>query len=428
MDTNGSGTDFSALSRLGAVDSGACDDLADVFLGSTPSRESVEPESDPIESDWAQAVETSQTRVLQLVVGAHLNDADDLFLRLCESQSVDPERAVGCIHYGASGWSARLIGSTHRFNGDRVSVSQAISQVSAVSDRVNVLLPSHNEVGELIEGLDDLADPPDAIIVLTTEVESDVVAAYRQLKSIASFCPAQLARTEVVMVATQGEEAQAAMARLLDTATRFLDASIAGRIIPESGSKYTPEIEESVTEPDVIGPEEVEPEVVDQPEPIDSPEPISKTAATESEPTPVPPPAFADPHDDDEHTLLACLTLGMEILDLRCPDAPRVLLAADASGRIHAFASMIEAEGLEPEPSPLAALTQARAFITRHMPMLAPLEPRVQAGAGLPLTHLVSDHFAHLEPCLGTEIHLHLAVPVRVAGRTIWGVSELSTD
>ncbi len=419
MDTNTPGTEYNALSRLGTVDSGDCDDLADVFLGASPNekpQEPQEPESDPLDQGWAESDAATEPRVLQLVVGSHLNNADDLFTRLCESQSVDPDRAIGCIQYGPAGWSARLIGRAHRFNGHRASVAHAINQVSAVSDRVNVLLPPHHEIGELIEGLDNLADPPDAIIVLTTAIESDVVAAYRQLKSIASFCPDQLARCEVVMVAHPDEEAHAALDRLLDTATRFLDAPVVGEIVAASDSGRASVAEEP----------EPEDEVIHESEATDTPEP--QTCEPMPEPTPVPAPAFADSHDDIENTLLASLTRGMELLDLRCPDAPRVVLAVDQVGLVHAFASLLEADGLEPESNPLEALARARAFVARHMPMLAPLDPRVRADAGAPQAHLVSDHFAQLEPCLGTDLRLHLAVPVRVAGQTIWGVSELRTD
>ncbi len=418
MDTNGSGTDYNALSRLGTVDSGDCDDLADVFLGPSPAEDATDPKSDPLDEGWAQTPAATEPRVLQLVVGSHLKNADDLFARLCESQSVDPDRAIGCIQYGPAGWSARLIGRTHRFNGHRASVAHAINQVSAVSDRVNVLLPPHHEIGELIEGLDNLADPPDAIIVLTTAIESDVVAAYRQLKSIASFCPDQLARCEVVMIAEPDEEATAALDRLLGTAARFLEAPVVGQIIAASDPGQT-----SAPAPDVPEPRQ---EVIAESEATAAPD--VETSEPMPEPTPVPAPTFADSHDDAETTLLASLTRDMELLDLRCPDAPRVVLAVDQVGRIHAFASMIEAQGLETESSPLEALARARAFVARHMPMLAPLDPRVRAEAGTPQTHLVSDHFAQLEPCLGTDIRLHLAVPVRVAGQTIWGVSELRTD
>jgi len=443
MDTNGSSTDFNALSRLGAVDSGECDALADVFLGSSPAEQTGEPESDSIESAWSDRQEPVEPRVLNLVVGSHLNNPDDLFTRLCESQSVDPDRAVGCIQYGPAGWSARLIGRAHCFNGHRASVAHAISQVSEISDRVNVLLPPHHEVGELIKGLDNLSDPPDAIIVLATSIESDVVSAYRQLKSIASFCPEQLARCEVVMIATPDEEAEAALSRLLETADRFLNAPLTGRIIVESGDVESGDDEvsmddDSETEAPMPGDSASEsgPETLVQtqesiPEPVleVADEPIHEpTDEPIDEPTPVPAPAFADSGDDDDNTLLSRLTQSMDRLDVRSPDAPRVILAIDQNGQVHAFASMIETDGLEPEPNALEALGRACAFIARHMPLLVQMDPRVSANAPPPAGHLVSDHFSQLDPCLGSDLHLHLAVPVRVAGRTIWGVSELRTD
>jgi hypothetical protein len=402
METNGSGTEYNTMSRLGEVDPDECDALADVFLGVAPGRRSDE--------DLDADEPAPRPRVLQLVIGSHLADADALFARLCRSESVDPDRAVGCIHHVGPGWSARLIGCGHRFNGRRATVAHAMNQVSAAADRVNILLPPHREVGQLIDGLDGLADPPDSVVVLATADESEVVAAYRQIKSIAAFGRAQLERTRVVLVDEPGPEAEAALRRLTDTATRFLDAPIPGVVLPRDEQPEP-------LEPPAVDASGADPLDAEPSEPADKPEPEPDArAATDGDAAP------------EDESLLATIAPGLTVLKFRCPEAPGVVLAVDEAGLVHAIAATGPLGDLDGQPDPLTALTRARAFVARHMPVLEPLDPRIRSAAGAPVAHLVSDRFGALEPCLRTDLRLHLVVPVRAGGRTVWGVRELVAD
>lgn len=427
MESNGSSTDYHTISRLGEVDPEECDALADVFLGA-PSTE--DPSID--EDDSYDAQPAVRPRVLQLVVGSHLTHPEALFSRFCQFESVNPDRAVGCISHVGAGWSARLIGAGHRFNGCRATVAHALSQVSATADRVNILLPPYREVGQLIDGLDGLSDPPDRIIILATADESDVVAAYRQIKSIAAFSRERIERTSVVLIDELGETADAALGRLLDTAARFLDAQIQGAVIPEDASDWTPAAEtEASIDDDAFDDQPPEPEPPQAPAQAEieaMPQPAPQPAASDDhQPAPVAA-RTADPLEADSRSLLATMTCGMTILGFRCPDAPQVVYAIDDAGRIHAIASTADTGDLAAQPDPLTALTRARAFICRHMPVLGPLDGRIRPDAGTPVAHLVSERFADLGPCLDADIRLHLAVPVQTGGRTIWGVSELRTD
>lgn len=412
MESNGSSTEYSTISRLGEVDPEECDALADVFLGQQPAPTAEDEGGHEHDSG-------AKPRVLQLVVGSHLTHAEALFSRFCQFESVNPDRAIGCINHVGAGWAARLIGRGHRFNGRRATVAHAVSQVSATADRVNILLPPYREVGQLIDGLDGLSDPPDRIIILSTADESDVVAAYRQIKSIATFCREQINRTSVVLVDEPGEASDAALRRLVETASRFLDARIEGLVVPEDVSDWSPA--PLAAAPESIAETVLEPEMTEHP--IERP---STTARAQA-----PAPAAqrsADPLEAEQRSLLATLTWDMTVLGFRCPNAPKVVYALDADGRIHAIASVTAIGDLEAQPDPIASLTRARAFITRHMPVLAPLDRRIRPDAGNPVAHLVSDRFAELAPCAETDIRLHLAVPVQTAGRTIWGVSELRVD
>lgn len=408
MDTNASGTEYNTMSRLGEVDPDECDALADIFLGVAPRQTTSEGPEDHEPA--------ARPRVLQLVIGSHLADAEALFTRLCQAESVDPDRAVGCINHVGAGWSARLIGRGHRFNGRRATVAHAMNQVSAAADRVNILLPPHREVGQLIDGLDELTDPPDGVVVLATADESEVVAAYRQIKSIAAFSRAQLAHTSVVLIAEPGDDADAALRRLLDTSARFLDAPIRGSILPLHAA-----------EPERAG-TETESDAAPRDLPVDDgpsdPAPLADAMCEAKPETQTTPP----PERSDIDSLLATLTRGMTILNFRCPEAPQVVLAVDDAGRVHAIAATDPAGDLEEQPEALTALTRARAFIARHMPVLEPLDSRIRAAAGAPVAHLVSERFALLEPCLRTDLRLHLAVQVRSGERTMWGVRELSAD
>jgi len=437
MESNGSSTEYSTISRLGEVDPEECDALADVFLGT--------PVSDPTPDEEAgdEHEVGSRPRVLQLVVGSHLTHSDALFSRFCQFESVNPDRAIGCINHVGAGWSARLIGRGHRFNGRRATVAHAIGQVSATADHVNILLPPYREVGQLIDGLDGLSDPPDRIIVLSTADESDVVAAYRQIKSIAAFCREQIERTTVALIDEPGPAAEAALGRLMDTAARFLDARITGLVVPEDASDWAPATDADQpndaqrAEPEdgpATAPQAATPDAPSErhPEPKTAPQstPELTMPARREEPVSTQPRSFRtdDPLEAEPRSLLDTLTWDMQRLAFRCPEAAQVVYAVDADGRVHAIAAASAIGDLDAQPDPLTALSRARAFITRHMPVLAPLHGNIRSDAGPPVAHLVSARFADLAPWTESDIRLHLAVPVQTAGRTVWGVSELHAD
>lgn len=442
MDTNGYDTEFSALSRLGDVDPDECDDLADVFLGSSSSSPHAREEHcDDLEDDAPEAV--FEPRVLQLVIAAHLAEAGTEFEAFCHSESINPTRSVGCVRNIGTGWAASLIGRGHHFNGRRATVAHAVSQVSESADLVNVLLPAHHEVGVLVEGLDDLRDPPDAIIILTSAVESDIVATYRQLKSIAAFSPNQLDRTKIVMLTDEPAAGKAPLSRLIETAARFLDARIPGQIIPRSAESNPPLSESNPPMPMqdspssrsvALRPTEAPSEPMDthtQADPaLQATEPHVESVTLQTEPvSPAPEPMpTIDPKTASASSLLCTLTRNMTVLKVRCPSTPQVVLAVDARGQLHAFAATDTIDDLGDETDPVSALIRARAFISRHMPVLAVLDEHIDEHAPPAVGHLVSERFAALEPCLGTEIRLHLVVPVQTSGRRIWAVSELRQD
>ncbi len=458
MEPNGFDTEFSALSRLGDVDPEECDALADVFLGE-PTKKVFE--IDPMESDLADDSSPGSTtppRILQLVVCSHLADAEDYFETFCHAASVEPIRSIGCVKHAGTGWSAQLIGRGHRFNSRRASVAAAMRQVADAADEVNVSLPPHHEIGLLIDGLEGLNDPPDAIVVLTTPVESDVVAAYRQIKSIATFSPDMLERVRVALIADDEQQAHQPLGRLVETAARFLQVQLDSQVIvpPHRTNDSEDDMAHLTDQDDAIEthnqlPSEarraLNPEF--QPSlPNDAlieddhakqnearPQVETVTSAAPEDLQPQPQPQSNEPAkntscavEPPSRSLCSVLTSDMAILQVRCPEAPHVVLAVDAAGRMHAFASVHTTDDMQAQPEPLAALTRARAFAARHLPVLVTLDERIRSDAGTPVGHLVSDRFAALEPCLNADLHLHLVVPVKTNSQTVWGVSELHKE
>lgn len=412
------GVDRSAFSRLESVREADCDALVDLFLGEAEPVRRLDP-------DIGGPHDPGGSR-LELVVAAHLDEPDPAFEQFCTSVGSLPGETLGCVRHAGAGWVAWVHGRRVSLGERRASISTAVSDVARRCRRVVVLLPRQDEIGRLVAGLEGLSDPPDAIIVLSTTRESDVVASYRQIKSIAALSASQLRLVQIGMIADDESAGDAALTRLRDTTERFLGEPVYGRIhMPILTPDHEPEApgDDPLDTPANGIPRngkpgepsgETSPEPTPRVQAIPAPTTTEPVAAVETAPVPVVAALT-------ERDLLAMLP-GVEPVGLRCAEAPRVAFGVDRSGRLHAVGGGVEGACT---PDVERALMLAEAFVARHAVMLCAVDHRLSDQPGVDL-HLVSDRYAVLAPLIGGRVHLHLAVAVDVGAQRHWGASELA--
>lgn len=404
MEHEAPSTERSPFSRIEAVRETDCDELVDLFLG----------EAKPV-SRFGSADDSVIDSRLDLIVASHLDDADVAFEQFCESISSDSRDSLGCVRHAGAGWVAWVHGRRLMLGERRASISTAVADVARRCERVLVLLPRQDEVGRLIAGLEGLSDPPDSIIILSTIREPDVVASYRQAKSIAALAPRQLPSVRFAIISDDAEFADAALTRLRDTSDRFLGVSIPGRLhIQENNEPAT--AEPGTTPQD--GP-------TASPDPVDDPAIADAVADFIEQAYEAPEPAESPRMETPAQATLDLLSRfpGLEPIRLSCPGAESVVFGVDASGVLNAVVGGI---GTKTTSEPERCLALAEAFVARHAPLLAAVDARLSPGKPVLATHFVSDRYAALAPLIGGRIHLHLAVGVEVQGVTHWGITELA--
>ncbi|KAA0214275.1 MAG: hypothetical protein DYG94_07850 [Leptolyngbya sp. PLA3] len=404
------GIERSAFSRLEAVREADCDALVDLFLGDAQPVRRVDP-------DLGGPTDQGGSR-LELVVAAHLDEPESAFEQFCTSIASRAGQSLGCVRHAGAGWVAWVHGRRLALGDRCASIATAVSDVARRCPRVVVLLPRQDEVGRLVAGLDGLSDPPDAIVVLSTTRESDVVASYRQIKSIAALSPRRLHLVEIGMIADDEVAAQSALTRLRDTSDRFLGEAVSGTIHlpPQVGRPATPAPASDLPDaPDhsmlrngLSGENHRESSNQASPREDVKPAPVAVAA----------PAPDARPSGRD---LLAMLP-GVEPVGLRCPEAPGVAFGVDRQGRLHAVSGGVDGAC---SPDMERSLMLAEAFVARHAVVLCAVDHRLGNQPEVHL-HLVSDRYGVLAPLIGGHVHLHLAIGVDVAGQRHWGASELS--
>lgn len=414
MEHEAPSTERSPFTRLEAVREADCDALVDLFLG----------EAEPVNRFAAPERERRTGSRLDLIIANHLDEPDETFDRFCQSVAEASAEKLGCVRHAGAGWVAWVHGRRLALGERRATISTAVADVARRCERVVVLLPRQDEIGRLVAGLNGLSDPPDNIIVLSTSREPDVVATYRQVKSIAALADRQLSLVQACIIGDDRDECESAGSRLTETSERFLEFALPTQVhvlaVREvEGESGPAAAADPLDAPEVDVP--VREFMHDAFDALDVPERAAREApgglATE---TAAETATTADGKSAVEPDLLSVFP-GMERLDLPGFDCESVRLAMDAGGQVHAFAGGL---GGPIGPEGERGLARAEAFLARHAPLLAGFDARLAGGQLVP--HLVSDRYADLAPLIGGTIRLHLAVRVEVAGRSHWGVSELA--
>lgn len=407
MEHNPTHLNRALLNRFEIPRDAECDALADLFLGSAS------PATPP---------PAANTNTLELVVALHLTDGRERFAAHCRRQAAINQLPIGCVEHVGAGWAADLVGpGSTPSRGRRATVGKAIAHIAAHAARVCVLLPAHDEVGSLIAGLSDLTQPADQITVLCSTDEGEIVASYRQIKSIAILCPKHISRLTLAVMGKDPERCRSTIDRIERTARQFLSLELRCTVLVEEEPVYTEQ------HFDPHDPAQVS---IDAYAPV-TPPPHQPAAPPIAPHVPAPAPAPAPYHNAYNRGAptdrgLEALVGAVTALAVRCPSAPEVTIAVDAEGRLHVIAATFAGPGWNPSTDPVAALTLARAFAARHRGVLSALDPRVTPTAGAPEAHLVVNHFADAAPILESGLRLHLATIIEVDGLRRFGASPLA--
>jgi hypothetical protein len=383
-----------------------CDALADMFLGAAPSAE----------GRGGNVSRPTVTPDLELVVAHHLEGGSARFAAHCRNLARRHACTVGLVRHAGAGWTAELLDSNDVSPGRRATVGKAIAHIAAHAEHVCVLLPAHDEIGSLVAGLAEHSEPAEAITVLSTSSEGDVVAAYRQIKSIALLGAGLASRVALVVMGADREKCAAAAERIVQTARRFLSLDLRSTVHVEEEPMYT-EHPFDPHDPALVSPDAYAPVAEPVATPATHTDPAAYAPVTPREPQPAGP-------KPGERGLEALVGVGAA-LGIRCPNAPEVVIAVDGLGHLHVIAATFGGPGWAATAEPTLALTLARAFAARHRGVLAAVDARVKADGPAPAAHLVVDRFADAAPILESGLRLHLATIIEVNGSRCFGAAPL---
>lgn len=113
--------------------------------------------------------------------------------------------------------------------------------------------------------------------------------------------------------------------------------------------------------------------------------------------------------------------LGLSPLPIRCPDAPRVELAVDSGGGLHALALDELSAGMQAGRAGVAALLAADAWARTNMDLLSRAMPFVKGGEVS--LHLLTRVPAASRDLLGTRVKVHLLARASEPGDVCVGLN-----
>lgn len=114
---------------------------------------------------------------------------------------------------------------------------------------------------------------------------------------------------------------------------------------------------------------------------------------------------------------LATWIEGLALLQVRCPDAPEVEIAVDATGGLHVLAW----------EDRLRALTHVTVWLRKHRELvsMACLDYRINTESAI-ICHLVTSEPRRVADLHGSDLRLHVLAPVEVEGKCGWFSAVLS--
>jgi hypothetical protein len=292
----------------------------------------------------------------------------------------------------------------------------------------------------------DEADEPDLatigdverLVLLTGADDAAVVACYRKLKSLAAGANdgRPLPVTQLTVVGASLARGRLAHDRIARAARAFLEADLLEPIVVERIAPTRSQVLYSgptslTAETLVRGLRSAEPTAPSAP-PAAAPDPVPEVSSApqeQSQPMPEGQPATPAPQADlgqqkqrtspvraNPYDSLAALVPGLLPLETRCPVAPGVTFAYDATGSLHLLAGSIRPLPQLSTPTPLRCLLRANAWARSHAALLARLESRlVENAAEHAEMHLVTDRPAEAQAVVDTPIRTHIVVPATPA-------------
>lgn len=270
-----------------------------------------------------------------------------------------------------------------------------------------------------------------ALRLLTGADDAAVVACYRKLKGLAAsaeLAGGALPRLGLAVLGATPERGVDAHGRIVRAARAFLEADLEAPVVVEriapTGSTLLYRGSPAITLADLafalgraMAPEA---RAARAPEAPEGPSPgAERRPASEPRAAGAPEHSAGSPPGESPIGLVG----GLTPLETRCPHADRVELGADAAGRLHLVAALLEEHPALSSRRSLRDLLRAAAWARENARLLAKAEPSLSDMRGEPLLHLVTDRADAARALLSTPVRVHLAVRARAAALGMVAVS-----
>ncbi len=408
-----------SIGRIEDPDEGEYDALADLFLGDRPKTRAATPPVPAVTMRGPSARARLEAVVLgnlPVLAGAWLRQYADARARI----SGGPAALVRCQ---PGSISIELVGPGAAQIDARASGLEAALRIASACDAVVLRLEeTQASSAHAMERLD-------AVTLLTSADDAALVSGYRTLKSLAGVLGESATGLRVAWMGVNDERASAAAARLSGACGTFLgreletsavcprvDAVEAVTLYRGSQEIDTERLLSILSEPPVRR-EEARREEAPRPT-LRHAEAVGREAVPPVEPSraEVKPTGSAP----DPFTLLD----GIERLGFSCPDAPGVVLGADAAGRLVLIA---EAMGEQSIGEAVRELSAASAWSIKQSGLIRLASSRVTDldGASPPRRVLMTDRPREARPLLDGEVSVYLLSPARPAADSSWACVEL---
>lgn len=434
-----------------AVDAEELDALAELFIGEEPPADTASGGDDASgdlagpEEDGTGGEPERQLAVIEAVITGHLPVRGAVWVRAYAASVARSEnRPVALVRVTGNRTTVELIGSAVATE-PVTDIALAIDAVSSATGHWLLHFDEIDQAGMLRE------ETIDRVTVLSGADEPAVVSAYRLLKSVSDDRGEEAALDVGVAIVGSGrDETVRATDRLGVAARRFLSLELSGRtavprveaatvsLIGDLPQRCDPsgllgsitactaleaDRAPQPTEPDYAEPDSAEPDDAGPTRGSRARE-DTRTPGTPARGTPQRPAApglgtvsgtgrepaaepraaaqIAEPKPMGDRPRCTDLIPGLTVLDVPCPVAPGIELAADAEGMLHLLSWWSE-------DAP-ARLLRAKVWAGVNLLLIARLGP-INPEIRHPSVHVVCDALAQAVDLRGGGIRVHLARP-----------------
>lgn len=416
-----------------AADSDELDALAELFIGTDDETDEQPGSAETAPPDGhRRSTPATDSPSVEAIITGHLPVRGAVWVRAYAASVARSEgRPIALVRVTSERTTVELVGSLV----DTDPVRDIDLAIQAVSSATEHWLLHFDELDQA-----SLLKEPNLgrVTVLSGADEPAIVSAYRLLKTVSDDRDEAVDEGRldlgVSIVGSPQDETVRATGRLGTAARRFLHVELGARMaVPRIETASVSLIGELDTRCDPCTVLASIAECVDQPRPVAVSAPVEQPIEQRVEHTPAPSPAPVRAPEPIERVIHGPLTgdqtpaepraarsdlpmpstlvSGLTGMDLPCPVAQSVEIAADADGGLHLLAWW--------DDGAPAALLKARTWAGINLPLLARLGP-VDATRRIAALHVVCDDLGAAVDLRGGDIRVHLAQPVSAATANGW--------